>query len=160
MSGVEITRAGAEAIDEVEPLWNALREHQGPMLTVMGPTRDRQASWRLRRAHYEKLLAEDGFLIVAREEGRAVGYAAVAISRDLSHNWAADIAASVETLSVLPGHRGSGAGSALLDRVREEVRAAGVELLMLGVVAGNEGAERFYARQGFTPQFVELGQRL
>jgi GNAT superfamily N-acetyltransferase len=155
-----IERAGAEAIDELEPGWNALREHQGPMLSVLGPAREREASWALRRAKYVRVLADDGFLLVAREHGRAIGYAMVAVARDASHNWAVDAAASVETLCVLPGHRGAGLGSALMDRVREEARAAGLDLLLLGVVAGNEGAERFYARQGFEPAFIEMAQRL
>jgi ribosomal protein S18 acetylase RimI-like enzyme len=155
-----IERAGAEVIDELEPLWNALREHQGPMLSALGPTRERTASWALRREKYAKVLADEGFVVVARDGGRVVGYALVAIAREPSHNWAADVGASVETLSVLPGHRGAGLGSRLMDRVRGEVRAAGIDLLLLGVVAGNERAERFYARQGFTPAFIEMAQRI
>jgi GNAT superfamily N-acetyltransferase len=160
VSDLTLELARAEVIDELEPLWNALREHQGPMLAVLGPIRERDASWALRREKYAKVLAEDGFAIVARDGARVVGYALVAIAREPSHNWAADAGGSVETLSVLPGYRGAGLGSRLMDRVREEVRTRGIGLLLLGVVAGNDGAERFYERQGFRPAFIEMAQRL
>lgn len=161
-SEVAIERAGAEAIDEVEPLWEALRTHQGPMLPVaLGEPRDPESSWELRRRHYAKLLAEpQAFLLIARRDGRAVGYAMVNVVEHASHNWPVEHAAMVETLSVLPGERGGGIGGALMDRVRAEITGTGATHLMLGVVAGNDRAMRFYERHGFTPAFIEMAQRL
>ena len=83
MSGFEIERAGAEAIEELEPLWNALREHHGPQTPMFGEVRDREGSWRKRRPHYEQLLAKPGsFALIARRDGRAVGYAMVELDHD------------------------------------------------------------------------------
>jgi GNAT superfamily N-acetyltransferase len=49
-----------------------------------------------------------------------------------------------------------GIGSALLDRAREEARAAGCTHWGLSVVAGNQAAIRFYRRHGFEVAFLEM----
>jgi GNAT superfamily N-acetyltransferase len=161
VSGFEIERAGAEAIEELEPLWNALREHHGPQMPMFGEVRDREGSWRKRRPHYEQLLAKPGsFALIARRDGRAVGYAIVELDHDGSTSWTVEKGALLETISVLPEERGTGVGGALLERVRAELEGTGAEILVLSVVAVNAGAIRFYERHGFTPAFIEMAQRL
>ena len=61
----------------------------------------------------------------------------------------------LETLSVLPKERGGGVGRALLSAVDDELIARGVRLLEIGVVAANEGANRFCEREGATPYLVQ-----
>ncbi|MFG1927139.1 GNAT family N-acetyltransferase [Cryptosporangium sp. NPDC048952] len=58
------------------------------------------------------------------------------------------IIAHLQSLSIAPGWRGSGLGTVLADRVDAELEARGVRDLMLDVVEGNVGAERFYERRG------------
>jgi GNAT superfamily N-acetyltransferase len=151
-----IVRAGAERLDELEPLWEALRQHHHAVMPSLGPLRDRADSWRIRREHYEKwLAAPGGFLLVAEQGGTPVGYALVA-GGSPSQTWAIESAATLETIVLLPEARGAGLGSALIERVKDEVRAAGVTHLGLGVVGGNEDAIRFYRRHGFEPAFIEM----
>jgi ribosomal protein S18 acetylase RimI-like enzyme len=151
-----VVKAGAERLDELEPLWEALRQHHRAVMPSLGPLRDSADSWRRRRAHYEDLLGRPGaFLLLGVRDGELVGYALVAPGSP-SQTWAIESAATLETLVLLPDARGSGLGSALIERVREEVRAAGVTHLGLGVAAGNEDAIRFYRRHGFEPAFLEM----
>jgi ribosomal protein S18 acetylase RimI-like enzyme len=157
---IEIVEAGAERIDDVEPLWRALLEHQAPLLPDLGKSRLPEESWRRRRAHYEQLLSQPGaFVLIAERDGRPVGYAMVELSRP-SQSWEIDHAANLETLSVLPEERAAGVGTALMERVRERLREAGVTHLGASVVDTNERALRFYRRHGFEPAFVEMIARL
>ena len=152
----ELVRAGAERLDDLELLWLALTEHHAAVAPDFGPLRSPAERWRRRRAYYEKQLAEPGaFVIIAERDGRPVGYALVAPSRP-SQTWALDRTAMLETISVLPEARGGGVGAALVARAREELRAAGVTHLSLGVVAANERAISFYRREGFQDAFLEM----
>ena len=55
----------------------------------------------------------------------------------------------VISLAVAPERRGQGIGSALLRRVVEEALAARLRSVSLDVAARNDGAIRFYQREGF-----------
>lgn len=55
----------------------------------------------------------------------------------------------VEQVFVAPEARGSGLAVALLQRAERAIRDAGHPRAWLSVVAGNERARRFYARQGW-----------
>jgi ribosomal protein S18 acetylase RimI-like enzyme len=55
----------------------------------------------------------------------------------------------VISLAVAPEHRGRGIGSALLRRVVEEALGSGLRSVALDVAASNDGAIRFYEREGF-----------
>jgi ribosomal protein S18 acetylase RimI-like enzyme len=114
--------------------------------------RERATSWALRRAQYELWLAEpDAFALVAREAGRAVGYAMVHLGGP-SVTWPlGERLATVETLAVLAEARGRGVGRTLLDGVRREARRRGADSMTLLVMEDNEAAQRFYEREGFRP---------
>jgi ribosomal protein S18 acetylase RimI-like enzyme len=108
---VEIVRAGAERIPDLQPLWQSLSRHHAqvaPELTaVLGEPRPDAESWAVRRVLYE-----------------ATG----------------DRVAQLGMLAVLPGHRGQGIGTAPIDRVYAELRSAGVGQLVVSVTASNAGA--------------------
>jgi len=75
---IEIVKAGAERIDDLEPLWHELVLHQRAMLPVLGPVRERADTWERRRRHYAELLAKPGaFALLAVRAGALVGYAMV-----------------------------------------------------------------------------------
>jgi GNAT superfamily N-acetyltransferase len=54
----------------------------------------------------------------------------------------------LETLVVASSDRGTGAGRALLDAARERLAEWGARVMTISVIAGNEGALRFYRREG------------
>jgi ribosomal protein S18 acetylase RimI-like enzyme len=151
---VRIARGGPERIPELRPLWVSLSRHHAevaPELAVLGEVRPEGESWAVRRALYEGWLAEpDAFVLVADVDSEAVGYAVVHL-RGPEETWATgERVAELETLAVLPGHRGAGIGTALVQRVYEELRRLGVAQLVVGVIASNADAVRFYERLGLT----------
>ena len=159
---MRIDREGPEAIPELRELWLALRDHHAQITPDWGPVRDDDDSWGRRRADYERWLAEpDAFVLVAREApgGPPVGYAMVTVNAG-SPTWAAvDRFGYVETLSVAADARGQGLGAALLDEVTAQLAAIGVDQIEITLVAANDGARRFYERQGYEPSFLTVRRR-
>ena len=155
---VEITRGGRELLDEVRPLWLALRTHHHEVAPELGPVRPDDETWRRRRADYERWLDDArSFVLLARRGGTALGYAFVRTEAINSSTWEHEgVAADLETLSVLPEARGTGLGARLIALVRDEVAREGYAQLYVTVVAQNRDALRFYERNGLEPAFVVL----
>jgi ribosomal protein S18 acetylase RimI-like enzyme len=159
---VTIRRAGAEALDRLRPLWLELHHHHqavgGPAL---GPYVGDDESWTARRALYEEFLSGGGFAVLAERGGELIGYAMVALKTsaetEFDDTWrAGPRVAEIETLSVAPSARGQGIGSALLDRVDEELEGAGIRDVVIAAFATNAGAIRLYERRGFRPASLYL----
>jgi GNAT superfamily N-acetyltransferase len=151
---VRIELAGVERVGDFEPLWTSLHEHH---LTVDPnvpgiPPRTADESWPIRRARYEEWLTHPGaFALLALDGEEPVGYAVVSFhDRDDTHT-TGDRFAELHSLAVRADRRGAGIGTRLLRRVYAEVRAQGVEEMMIGVLATNDRVRRFYEREGFTP---------
>ena len=155
MTEIGILRAGAERIDDVEPLWHAMHQHHRAVaghLATVAPFRSDDESWVRRRAFYERLLAQpDSFFLLAERDGRPVGYAAVAVGGTEASLVVGERVASLESLSVLPEERGQGLGRRLMDAVFEELRRLDVEEISLAVMEGNDDAWRFYERLKLVP---------
>jgi ribosomal protein S18 acetylase RimI-like enzyme len=153
---VNVTRAGADRIAELQSLWEALELHHAelPDVPSIRPLAD---SWERRRERYRGWLESgDGRLFVAEVKGHVVGYLMLTITHT-SDSWdVGSQAAEIETLSVLAEARSSGVGAALLDAALQEATAAGVNAIGVGVVHSNVDAVRFYERAGFKPFYVEL----
>ena len=166
MEGIEITRAGAEALDRLRPLWLELHHHHqavgGPALE---PYVDDAYSWAARRAMYARFLTapHGSFVLLAQQGDALVAYAMVAIS-PVEDTWVDDtwrtgpLIAEIETLSVVPELRGQGLGGALLDRIDTELDALGVRDVVIGAFAANTGALALYERRGFRPTWNYLSR--
>ncbi|WAJ47078.1 GNAT family N-acetyltransferase [Mycobacterium sp. Aquia_216] len=93
-------------------------------------------------------------ILVARRDGRIVGYAMVVrgVSDDAGVQQAVDIrpAAELSKLYVLPDHHGSGASAALMEHAVAVAADWNVGCVWLGVSRANQRAQRFYAKNGFT----------
>jgi ribosomal protein S18 acetylase RimI-like enzyme len=160
---ITIELESAETIDELRDLWlevHARHQQAGPGIAAYRSDDD---SWAQRRDSYAEWLAmPDSFLLVARREGRAIGYALVKIeatSADWSDTWqVGERVAGLETLSVTAAERNNGLGSALMDRVEEELAARKVDDVLIGVVVGNDGAQRLYERRGYRPTWLLLSR--
>ena len=155
---MKIVRAGAERIHDLQPLWESLSRHHAevaPELAILGEVRADADSWAVRRELYEEWLKDpDAFVLIAESQGEPVGYAVVEL-RGPEETWATgDRVAQLETLAVLPGHRGRGIGSALVERMHEELRSLGVGHFVVSVIASNADAVRFYERLGLTTFLV------
>jgi len=152
-----IAVAGAERVDELEPLWLALHRHHREVAAqpVVG---DDAASWARRRAWYLEMLAEgEDLVVIAERDGRPVGYAFLHLHHGPDDTWPVDGRwGEVVSLSVLPEERGGGVGTVLLDAVDRELAARGIRDLQVAVMAGNADALRLYERRGLTPAELVL----
>jgi GNAT superfamily N-acetyltransferase len=154
---VAIAVAGAERVDELEPLWLALHRHHREV-SAQPVVADDAASWARRRAWYLEMLAGgDGVVLIAERDGRPVGYAFLHLHEGPDDTWPVDGRwGEVVSLSVIPEERGAGVGSALLDAVDAELDARGVRDLQVAVMAGNADALRLYERRGLRPAELVL----
>ena len=155
MTEIAITRAGAERIDDLEPLWHAMHRHHRSVaghLTAVAPFRSDDESWVLRRAFYERLLARpDSFFLLAERDGSLVGLRRRRRVGNRGDLEVGERVGELESLSVLPEERGNGLGGRLMDAVFEELRRLGVEEITIAVMEGNADAARFYERRGLVP---------
>ncbi len=86
-------------------------------------------------------------LIVAEEDGVLVGYAALTFDYSL---WRGEEYGHLDCLFVRDGLRGRRIGERLLSGVKARARAAGARQLEWQTPDWNEGAVRFYRREGGT----------
>jgi GNAT superfamily N-acetyltransferase len=154
---LEIAVAGAERVDELEPLWLALHHHHREV-AAQPVVADDAASWARRRAWYLEMLAGgDDLVLIAERGGHPVGYAFLHLHHGPDDTWPVDGRwGEVVSLSVLPRERGGGVGTALLDAVDRELAARGIRDLQVAVMAGNADALRLYEHRGLTPAEVVL----
>ena len=158
-----IEREGVGSLDDLRELWLALHHHHAAAAPGLAPYVDDDQSWAVRRDSYVSWLRlPESFLLVARIDRSAVGYAMVRVDRagaEWTDTWVVgDRVAELETLVVAPEHRGRGIGGALLDRMESELHARGVGDVVIGVVPGNFSAQRLYERRGYAPTWTVLSR--
>ena len=151
-----IALAGRDRIDALRPLWLQLHHHHERVSRVQ-PFVDDDTSWTMRRRSYEETFDGGGFALLAEDERGLVGYAMVRIHDGPDDSWdLGDRYGEVWTLVVDEAARGGGVGSALLDAVDDELRSRGISALVIGVMDGNEDAQRLYERRGLVPGWRQL----
>jgi ribosomal protein S18 acetylase RimI-like enzyme len=135
-------------------LWIALHRHHRTVVPSSALLVDNDdVSWSRRVALYrEWMQAGDALVLVARWDGAPVGYAVAHLQDGPDDTFAVGARyAELYSLSVAPEARGGGVGTALMDALDERLAALGITALSVGVMAGNEGALRFYRRRGLVP---------
>lgn len=164
MEDVSITRGGADDIQRLQPLWVAVHHQHVASMPELAPYVSDAVTWSERRALYEELFRKpDTFLYLALVDDELVGYALVHVT-SAAETWAADTwstgerIAELESISVLPEHRGKGIGSVLMDACHRELEAIGVKDIIIGLLPGNEGARRLYERHGYRPTWLYLSR--
>ena len=152
---MEIVRGGAGDVEALEPLWLALREHQGSVTAEWGDLRPADEGWGRRRKDFSDILGEGGVLLLARDGDELVGFAVAEQEPWASPTWSwpASILAIVEIV-VAPGRRGDGIGAALMAELEREARERGVDALDLMVAGPNASARGFYERLGFRADLI------
>ena len=159
MGSVRIVRADPDRLGDVEHLTRALHAHHRSVdPAIVGiPPRDADAWWTIRRGRYETWFTEQGtFLLLAEDDvgDRPIGYALVTFHDADDSHVTGELFAELQSLVVSPDRRGEGIGTELLREVYRQVRAQGVEEMVIGVLATNERAMGLYAREGFRPWVV------
>ena len=156
---MKIVRGDVSRVDEVGPLFKAMHRHHRALGAQLLPFRSDEDAWERRRLHYVALLESGrGRLLIAEEDGRAIGYAMVSLGRGQATLTTGERVAELETLSVADGERGRGVGRALMDAAYAVMEELGATEVMLYVLDGNDDAIRFYERFGLRPYLhVMLG---
>jgi ribosomal protein S18 acetylase RimI-like enzyme len=164
MPDVAITHGSASDIPRLEPLWVAVHHQHQAAMPELAPYVSDQVTWRERRGLYEELFRKPGtFLLLASIGDRLVGYALAHLT-PVGESWIGDTwktgdrIAELESISVLPEHRGAGIGSALIDEVHQELEGMGIEDVIVGALPRNEGAIRLYERFGYRPTWMYLSR--
>jgi ribosomal protein S18 acetylase RimI-like enzyme len=104
-----------------------------------------QPPQRFSRAYMRQLIRQpDAATWIAEQDGRICGFGLVEWTRE-----AAEMAAYIQTLEVLPEVRGQGVGGELLQRMESSACAAGTVAIWLHVDAENAAAIRVYERGGY-----------
>ena len=163
-ASVHIRPGGPQDLDRLEPLWVSVHHRHAESMPELAPYVDDATTWEVRSALYAELLAKpDTVLLLAYAADALVGYG-LAHVMPREETWVADTwttgprIGEIESLAVLPEHRGQGLGTELLDRLERELRAQGVTDLVLGLLPGNDAAARLYARRGYRPTWLYLSR--
>jgi ribosomal protein S18 acetylase RimI-like enzyme len=91
---------------------------------------------------------EAGEVLVAMDDGRAIGHVQITDTDDAQ-------ASEIKNIAVAPGHRGRGIGRSLLRAAIDHARARGRTRLVVATAAADAGNLRFYQRAGFRLRAVE-----
>ncbi|WP_131738107.1 GNAT family N-acetyltransferase [Actinomadura roseirufa] len=106
------------------------------------------------RRFVEELADPLRLTVVAERDGEIVGH----LSGQLTESWSKRPVrvATLATLHLSPDLRGGGFGAALTERFLEWAREQGAAVAEVSAYAANQGAVRFYERQGFAVHSVTL----
>jgi ribosomal protein S18 acetylase RimI-like enzyme len=162
-NAIVIDRGGVDDVPALRDLWLELHHHHAEVAPQTGEFVDDETSWRVRSASYREWLADPrSFVLLARVGGRLVGYALVRVMEagpDLADSWRVpDVIAEIETVLVTAEVRRAGLGSRLLDEIDAELERQGITEVIVGLMPGNDGAQRLYERRGFQRRWLVLAR--
>jgi ribosomal protein S18 acetylase RimI-like enzyme len=160
---IAIERGGVDDVTALRELWLELHHHHAQVAPQSGEFVDDESSWRVRSASYREWLGDPrSFLLLARARERLVGYALVRVMEagpDLNDSWRVPaVIAEIETMLVSAEFRGLGLGTRLLDEIDAQLERQGITEVMVGVMPGNDGAQRLYERRGFRRRWLLLAR--
>ena len=162
-NAIVIERGGVDDVPALRALWLELHHHHAEVAPQSGEFVDDETSWRVRSASYREWLADPrSFVLLARAGDRLVGYALVRVMEagpDLTDSWRVpDVIAEIETMLVTAEVRRAGLGSRLLDEIDAELERQGITEVIVGLMPGNDGAQRLYERRGFQRRWLVLAR--
>jgi ribosomal protein S18 acetylase RimI-like enzyme len=160
---IAIERGDVSDVAALRELWLELHHHHARVAPQSGEFVDDESSWSVRSSSYREWLGDPrSFLLLARAEGRLVGYALVRVMEagpELTDSWRVpEVIAEIETMLVSPPFRDAGLGTRLLDEIDAELERLGITEVMVGVMPGNDGAQHLYERRGFRGRWLLLAR--
>lgn len=149
---VTIDAATMDDVDAVTSQWVALVEGQREYGAHLLGSENETAA----RSVIEQYVHADG-LGVAREEGTAgsiLGFVMFHVDRGMYEQ---DVGRGIlENLYVIPGRRGEGIGSLLLDYGEAALKDEGVDVISISVMADNSTVRDWYLDRGYSPHRITL----
>jgi GNAT superfamily N-acetyltransferase len=153
MDDVVVRRAIAADVPALEGLWAEFIDHhaEGDVYFRRSPEAVEIHGTRLS----EELDRADRLILLAEHEEEPVGFA-IAEIRGASELFLVGPYGFVRDLGVTRRARGLGVGQRLHARVLEWFTHLGVRRAELDVTVKNEGARRFWERQGYRPLYTRM----
>lgn len=150
-TGIQVRRAGPADLDTVTGLGMEVIRFDAHFGTLVERP---DTAGALRRDAAAGLAAPDNWIWLAERGGAPAGL--LYARRPEQAQWVAPMvrlapAAYVEFMYVLPVERGRGAGPALVERLHQEARDAGVAVMLLHYEQLNPLSGPFWNRQGYRP---------
>lgn len=148
-AAVAISVGSVDDIPQLREAFLSLHDHHR-QTSLVALTEPDERAWKARAATYRQHFDEGRALLhVARIDGRCLGYAFTVLHEGSDDTFPLGAGyAELYTLAVLPGVRGEGIGTSLLDAVDAELAARKIAHLSVAVMACNEAAIRLYRRRG------------
>ncbi|MDF3059963.1 MAG: hypothetical protein K0S06_72 [Microvirga sp.] len=149
MSGIALRTAEPSDRDALVRLIRTLNVYEAAI------TGDRLVTQAAAETYYaaliERVAKQEGRVLVAESDRRAIGMLGLIVQEDQvfvredvrRHGYVCDLVVDEEW-------RGKGIGRLLLAEAERCTREKGLKRLVIGVMAGNDGAERLYAELGFS----------
>jgi ribosomal protein S18 acetylase RimI-like enzyme len=151
--GITIAMLDPADIEIVGPLWRQLIDHVAALPEALVPVRPSEESWELERAEMLEELADQAFVLAARDGDDLVGYAFVSVEGPDPVWYTGDKHAVLRHLCVDKRRRADGIGGALLDAMDAELGRRGIEDVEIGVDTGNATAVHLYESRGYRADF-------
>lgn len=149
---IEEVRDLDSAWAELTELFTELNDHHAPWL----PRRLRD-DWQQRLRDFVHL-NDDRLILIARQNGAAVGYLSAEIRRD--YGVFDELNGYIGDAYVRAAMRGQGIGSAMLSQAESWCRSRSASELRLSVITGNDLGFSFWTRNGFAPMSVTMKKSL
>jgi GNAT superfamily N-acetyltransferase len=120
---------------------------------------DRRVDGRVAEEYFAEIpaLLAKGAAFIAEEAGKPLGWGLV--YRDNNEVYVVEderTIAYVRELYVDAGARGRGIGRMLISACEDWARTQGLKVVMIGVLPGNERAQKIYRNAGFSPYALQL----
>ncbi len=96
-----------------------------------------------------------GLVLIAEENGKAVGYLIMAIRKAIPL-FDVEVLAELMDLYVREGHRGQGIATMMKDIAFEWAKSKGAECITLDTIPNNEHAKSIYEHWGMFPFMINL----
>jgi len=117
---------------------------------------ERSAAIACLSANDQRLQEHGGVHLVAVRDAVVIGYICAVV--DMAPVYVVEASrrhVSIADLVVTSQERGAGAGRALIQAAEAFTRRMGLRQMLIGVVAGNDRADRLYSRMGYKPYAME-----
>jgi len=150
MSEIYVVCGGIELLEDVGDLWKQLNAHHTAHSPHFSDVFARKTFAERKRALLEQGTGGLHVVLVHYPVGSVVGYCISTVS--------ADCIGEIDSLFVLPQHRGKGLADRLMRLSLGWLQEQNVSRMRLSVAAGNEQVYGFYARYGFFPAKIVLEQ--
>jgi GNAT superfamily N-acetyltransferase len=150
--GLILRHATAEELDRIQPLWQALYQHQAEHGMLLRLPEGAYDAW---LKSIVPFLGRFASVVVAELNGEIIGFVAGRI-RTLPPYFGSSTVGAISEVFISQSHRSGGIGRRLLAFSLEWFRAQEITRIELQVVARNPQGIRFYRQLGWHDELIQM----